>query len=71
MENFPIIVLLIGLLITLFSVKYPRYRNLTLIGSGALPCVLYSIQPSFWWICLILLVITYCAEFWKIKKGKA
>ena len=69
MERFPIIVLVIGLLVSLLTIRYPKYRRLTLIGSGALPCVLYIITPELWMFELMVFVAVYASEFWRIRKG--
>lgn len=68
MENFPILVLLLGLVVSIITMKYPKYRNLSLIGSGAFPCILYIIKPEFWIFELIVLVVTYAIEFSRLRK---
>lgn len=69
MEQFPMIILLIGLIVSIITIRHPKYRSLTLIGSGALPCVLYIISPDLWVLELIVFVGAYVAEYWKIRRS--
>ncbi|MGM0711825.1 hypothetical protein [Brevibacillus parabrevis] len=67
---FPTIVLLLGVIVTIFTVKFPAYRQLTLISGGALSCVVVMIKPDFWPLGLGLLIVTYFVEGWKLYRNK-